>query len=54
MQTQISKLLLMKVLCCGHATGQKEKSSSKYLKCTKIDVESLISVLMFLMGTTNY
>ena len=33
-KTQIAKLSLMKALCCSHATGQKDKSSAKYSKCT--------------------
>ena len=46
----------MEVLYCGHATGQKEKRSAKYLQCTKIDVgslQSLTSKLLYLMGTIN-
>ena len=41
----------MNAIYCCHATGQKEKSSAKYSKCTQIDVGSLISTLLFLIGT---
>ena len=41
----------MKAFYCIHAIGQIEKTSAKYLKSTQIDVGSLISTLLFLIGT---
>ena len=50
-KTHVAKLSLMKAFYCSYAIGQKEKTLAKYSKCTQIDVGSLISTLLFLIGT---